>query len=56
MGDVPLRKSGNKSTINSRPVLVGYRKNIIARVELKMPITENEALQPILNSGIGFVF
>ena len=56
MGDVSWRKSGNTSTIHSGPVLVGYRKNIMARVELKMPITGTEKAQPILNSGIGFVF
>jgi hypothetical protein len=44
------------TSIHSGPVLVGYRKNMMARIEFKLPIKGNKSALPILNSGIGFVF
>ena len=56
MWDISLRKSDRMTSIHSGPVLVGYRKNMMARIEFKLPIKGNKSALPILNSGIGFVF
>ena len=56
MWDVTFRKSKRITSVHSGPVLVIYRKNIMARIEFKLPLKGNNSVLPILNSGIGFVF
>jgi len=56
MWDVTVQKSKGITSVHSGPVLVIYRKNIMARIEVKLPIKGDKSALPILNSGIGFVF
>ena len=56
MWDVTVQKEKRIISVHTGPVLVVYRKNIMARIEVKLPIKGNKLALPILNSGIGFVF